>query len=146
MKRLHLHVSVPDTEQAIPFYNTLFGAAPVKVKPGYAKWLIEDPALNFAISSGNGRAGVNHLGIHVDGEEELAEIRGRLNAARVSLHDEGETLCCYARSDKSWLEDPAGLPWEAYRTMEDVEIYRNTPVGGPRPAATADEAAPHCCG
>jgi catechol 2,3-dioxygenase-like lactoylglutathione lyase family enzyme len=138
MKRLHLHVGVADLEEAIRFYSALFGAQPVKRKAGYAKWLVDDPRVNFAISTRPERQGLNHLGIQVDDEPELAEIRERAGKADLSLFDEGETICCYARSDKSWLLDPAGVPWEAYRTMEDADIYENTPIGTTRAAA--------CCG
>jgi catechol 2,3-dioxygenase-like lactoylglutathione lyase family enzyme len=123
MKRLHLHIGVERLEEAIAFYSKLFGAEPVKRKPDYAKWMLEDPYLNLAISTRTSTKGVDHLGIQVDEEGELQEIRQRLAAENLQVSEEGETLCCYARSDKSWVLDPAGVPWEAYRTMEDAEIF-----------------------
>lgn len=123
MKRLHVHVGVEDLAQSIKFYSALFGAKPVKTKPDYAKWLLDSPSVNFAIST-RADAGVNHFGIQVDDETELAEIRARVKAADLAVSDEGETVCCYARSEKSWLHDPAGIPWEAYRTMEDADVFR----------------------
>ena len=123
MKRLHVHVGVENLAESIKFYSTLFGAEPVKTKPDYAKWLLDSPSVNFAIST-RADTGVNHFGIQVDDETELAEIRARVKAADLTVSDEGETVCCYARSEKSWLHDPAGIPWEAYRTMEDAEVFR----------------------
>lgn len=123
MKRLHVHVGVEDLAQSIKFYSALFGAEPVKTKPDYAKWLLDSPSVNFAIST-RADAGVNHFGIQVDDETELAEIRARVKTADLAVSDEGETVCCYARSEKSWLHDPAGIPWEAYRTMEDADVFR----------------------
>lgn len=123
MKRLHVHVNVAHLEPGIRFYSALFGAEPVKVKTDYAKWMLEDPRINFAISTRSSEAGVDHLGIQVDQEEELEEIRARLRQAELSLLDEGKTQCCYAYSDKSWVVDPSGVPWEAYQTMADAHLY-----------------------
>lgn len=123
MKRLHLHVGVKDIDAAVRFYSAVFGAAPVKLKPDYAKWLLADPSLNFAVSTRSGTEGVNHLGIQVDEEGELEEIRGRLKKAELGTFDEGETTCCYSHSDKTWTLDPAGIRWEAYRNMADAEVY-----------------------
>lgn len=133
MKRLHIHVGVEDIGQSIRFYSALFGAEPVKTKPDYAKWLLDDPHVNFAISTRTGDKGVNHLGIQVDDDGELAELRARLKKADMPVTDEGETVCCYARSEKSWVQDPAGIPWEAYRTMEDADIFK------------AEKSASACC-
>lgn len=136
MKRLHIHVGVDNLDEAIRFYSALFGTAPVKARPDYAKWMPEDPPVNFAVSTRAGQSGVNHLGIQVEDEAELEEVRARLETADLSVLDEGETICCYARSDKSWVRDPAGIAWEAYRTMEDTEIHSNSPVPGSRPEAS----------
>lgn len=122
MKRLHIHIGVNNIEDSIRFYTALFNAAPAKVKPDYAKWMLEDPRLNFAISTRT-TTGVDHLGIQVDESHELEALRERLQAADMSTFDEGETVCCYARSDKSWITDPAGVAWEAYNTMEDVQLF-----------------------
>ncbi|HBP90342.1 MAG TPA: ArsI/CadI family heavy metal resistance metalloenzyme [Nitrospirales bacterium] len=123
MKRLHIHIGVEQLEEAIGFYSKLFGAEPVKRKPDYAKWMLEDPPVNLAISTRASTKGVDHLGIQVEEEQELNDIRHRLKAGNLPVSEEGESLCCYAKSDKSWVLDPAGVPWEAYRTMEDAEIF-----------------------
>jgi len=136
MKRLHIHVGVDNIDNAIRFYSALFGATPVKTKPDYAKWMLDDPHVNFAVSTRSGKRGVDHLGIQVDSAEELNTLRAQLSAANLSMHSEGETTCCYARSEKSWVEDPADMAWEAYHTMEDAQMY------GDKPAAAAESA---CC-
>ncbi|MCA9500610.1 MAG: VOC family protein [Nitrospira sp.] len=123
MKRLHIHIGVERLDEAIRFYSKMFGAEPVKRKPDYAKWMLEEPCVNLAISTRTSTKGVDHLGIQVEEEQELDEIRQRLQAGSLPVAEEGETLCCYAKSDKSWVLDPAGVPWEAYRTMEDAEIF-----------------------
>jgi catechol 2,3-dioxygenase-like lactoylglutathione lyase family enzyme len=123
MKRMHIHVGVENLEQSIRFYSALFGAPPKKTKPDYAKWMVDDPRINFAISVRTGKSGVDHLGLQVDDDSELVELRERFRSADLSLFDEGETECCYARSDKSWIEDPSGVAWEAYRTMADAEVF-----------------------
>ncbi|MEX0964450.1 MAG: ArsI/CadI family heavy metal resistance metalloenzyme [Pseudohongiellaceae bacterium] len=123
MRRMHINVGVEDLNKSIKFYTALFGAEPVKTKPDYAKWMLEDPRINFAISSHTGKRGVDHLGLQVDEDGELEELRERLRAADMSLFDEGETVCCYARSEKSWVQDPSGVAWEAFKTMEDVQLF-----------------------
>ena len=126
MKRFHIHVGVEKLEEAIRFYSALFGAAPVKTKPDYAKWMLEDPRVNFAISTRAKMKGVDHLGIQVAEESELNELRSRLERADMKVLEEGTTTCCYAQSDKSWIQDPAGIPWEAYRTMEDAQFFSDS--------------------
>jgi catechol 2,3-dioxygenase-like lactoylglutathione lyase family enzyme len=126
MKRFHIHIGVEKLEEAIRFYSALFGAAPVKTKPDYAKWMLEDPRINFAISTRAKMKGVDHLGIQVEEESELNELRSRLERADMKVLEEGATTCCYARSDKSWIQDPAGIPWEAYRTMEDAQFFSDS--------------------
>ncbi len=116
MKRMHIHVGVDNLEQSIGFYSALFGADPVKTKSDYAKWMLDDPRINFAIST-KVEKGVDHLGLQVDDDSELQVLRKRLKNAELSLFDEGETTCCYARSDKSWVKDPSDIAWEAYKTM-----------------------------
>jgi len=123
MKRFHIHVGVEKLDESIRFYSALFGADPVKIKPDYAKWLLDDPRVNFAISTRAKTNGVDHLGIQVDEESELTELRDRLQAADMAVVEEGETVCCYARSEKSWIQDPTGIPWETYQTMEDAELF-----------------------
>ena len=131
MKRMHIHVGVERLDESIRFYSALFGAEPVKTMDDYAKWMLEDPRVNFAISTRTDRTGVDHLGLQVEHDSELEELRARLRTAEMAVFDEGETLCCYARSDKSWVTDPAGIAWEAYKTMEDVQFF----------AAAADDQA-----
>ena len=126
MKRFHIHIALEKLEEAIRFYSALFGAAPVKTKPDYAKWMLEDPRVNFAISTRAKMKGVDHLGIQVAEESELNELRSRLERADMKVLEEGATTCCYARSDKSWIQDPAGIPWEAYRTMEDAQFFSDS--------------------
>jgi catechol 2,3-dioxygenase-like lactoylglutathione lyase family enzyme len=142
MKRLHLHVSVPDLAQSIQFYETLFGVGPSVVKDDYAKWMLEDPRVNFAISQRARAAGVDHVGIQVDSPSELAELADRLKAAGSETFDQEATTCCYARSDKSWVSDPAGLRWETFFTFGEATTYGEDE---PRAAAPA-EPANACCG
>ena len=148
MKRLHVHVSVGDLDRSIGFYSTLFGAAPSVVKGDYAKWMLEDPRVNFAISSGErGGRGIEHLGIQAEDEAELADVYARLAAADRPVLDEGNTTCCYARSQKSWIADPDGVVWEAFHTTGESTVYGGT-VGleGLVPSAQAATAAPaKCC-
>ena len=146
MKRFHIHVGVQNIDEAIRFYTTLFGAAPIKTKPDYAKWLLDDPRVNFAVSTRVQKTGLDHLGIQVEEEAELTELRDRLKAGAMEVVDEGETVCCYARSEKSWIQDPAGIPWETYRTMEDAEVFSGT-AGAVQSACCTPETKgkPDCC-
>ena len=123
MKRMHLHVSVPDLAQSIQFYETLFGAPPTVVRDDYAKWMLEDPRVNFAISQRGVRAGVDHIGIQVESRAELGELATRLKTAGAQTFDEEATTCCYARSDKSWVTDPAGVHWETFYTFGEAVTY-----------------------
>ncbi|MEQ9022730.1 MAG: ArsI/CadI family heavy metal resistance metalloenzyme [Pseudomonadales bacterium] len=129
MKRMHIHVGVEDLNQSIRFYSALFGAEPAKTRDDYAKWMLDDPRINFAIST-RAKTGLDHLGLQVDEDSELEEMRERLKSADLAVVDEGETVCCYARSDKSWVEDPAGIAWEAYKTMEDVQLFSGNESAG----------------
>jgi len=124
MKRFHVHMAVDDLERSIRFYSTLFAAEPTVVKPDYAKWMLEDPRVNFAISTHNGRpAGLDHLGIQVEDTGELEEVYGRLKKAERPVLEEGMTTCCYARSEKSWIADPVGVAWEAFHTVGESTDY-----------------------
>ena len=135
MKRFHVHVAVPDLQQSIRFYSTMFGAGPSVVKPDYAKWMLDDPRVNFAISQRLGaRAGVDHLGFQVESDGELAEIHGRLAAAGSSVVEERDVSCCYARSDKYWTKDPSGIAWESFHSLGTVPVYGE----GPAPAEACD--------
>lgn len=126
MKRLHIHIAVEDLDKAVRFYSALFDAQPVKQKADYAKWMLDDPHVNFAISSRGAKPGLDHLGIQVDAPQELAKMRENMQRADLALFDEGETTCCYAKSDKSWLRDPGGIAWEAYHTMEDAAFFHES--------------------
>jgi len=123
MKRLHVHVRVGDLEQSIAFYTHLFASEPSVRKPDYAKWRLDDPSVNFAISSGNAARGIEHLGIEVDDGAELAEVYARMEAAEGPLVEEGHTTCCYARSEKSWIGDPSGVAWEIFNSYGESEVY-----------------------
>lgn len=123
MKRLHIHVSVDDLSQSIRFYSALFGREPAKQKSDYAQWMLDDPKVNFAISTRGAEAGIDHLGIQVEDGDELEEMRTRLKKADLATFAEGETICCYARSDKTWVEDPSGIAWETYQTMAEAEFF-----------------------
>ncbi len=146
MKRMHIHVGVESLDQSIKFYSALFGEQPVKTKTDYAKWMLDDPRINFAISTRSGKAGVDHLGLQVDEEGELQELRERLKNADMSVFDQGETVCCYARSDKSWVEDPSGIAWEAYKTMEDVQLFSASASREEKACCTPEtKGQPDCC-
>ena len=126
MKRMHVHIAVDNLDKAIGFYSTLFAAKPNVVKPDYAKWMLEDPRANFAISMRGAKIGLNHLGIQVENEGELAEVYARLNKAGAPVLEEGRTTCCYAKSEKSWIDDPAGIPWETFLTTGESTDYGNS--------------------
>ncbi len=142
MKRLHLHVSVPDLAQSIRFYETLFGAPASVVKDDYAKWMLDDPRVNFAIST-HRAAGLDHVGIQVESAEELSELSGRLKAAGAQTFDEAGATCCYAKSDKSWVSDPAGLRWETFHTLGEATTYGEDHAMA---ALEASQAGSACCG
>lgn len=142
MKRLHVHVGVNDLDRSVAFYSTLFGAEPTVLKGEYAKWMLEDPRVNFAISSGNHAAkGIEHLGIQVESGEELTEVYDRLKAADRPVLEEGATTCCYAKSEKSWIADPDGVVWEAFFTNGEATIYGDSP----ELTALSDNAAENAC-
>jgi len=143
MKRLHVHVGVDGLDRSIRFYSTLFAAEPTVVKTDYAKWMLDDPRVNFAISAGNHAArGIEHLGIQAESAEELSEVYGRLKAADRPVLEEGATTCCYAKSEKSWIADPQGIVWEAFFTNGEATVYGDSPALG---ALSDKAAAPGCC-
>lgn len=123
MKRFHVHVSVPHLTAGIRFYSQLFGTAPSVQKPDYAKWMLDDPRVNFAISARERPPGVDHLGIQAGDEAELREIKARLDRADTPVLEQAGTACCYARSDKYWVTDPAGVAWEAFHTLGEVAMF-----------------------
>lgn len=123
MKRFHAHVSVQDLEQSINFYSALFGIPPARRERDYAKWMLDDPRINFAISASCGETGVNHLGLQTDTREELHEASMRAKAAGAETLDQTDAQCCYARSDKTWVSDPQGVRWEMFFTHGDIAVY-----------------------
>lgn len=152
MTRLHIHVSVDNLEQSTKFYSALFGVEPTKQKPDYAKWMLDDPRINFAISARGAKAGLDHLGIQAEDESEMANLRERIKQADLSTFDEGETTCCYAKSDKTWVQDPSGIAWETYHTMGEAEFFNDAPategaccVPKAKPEASSCEPKSGCC-
>ncbi|MEI7446873.1 MAG: ArsI/CadI family heavy metal resistance metalloenzyme [Burkholderiales bacterium] len=136
MKRFHVHAHVEDLSASIAFYTKLFGAEPTRVEGDYAKWMIEDPRLNFAISTRGETPGIDHLGFQTDSEDELGELKARAEAADMALLDEGATTCCYARSDKHWVTDPQGIAWEHFHTLGDIPVFsEKAPVAAPAEAS-----------
>ena len=131
MKRLHVHVAVDDLAHSIRFYSTLFATQPAVTKPDYAKWMLEDPRVNFAISQRGRQPGLDHLGIQVETPEELTEIYARLKQADRPVLEEGATTCCYAKSEKAWITDPQGLAWETFLTSGESTVYGDTQDLGP---------------
>jgi lactoylglutathione lyase len=123
MKRFHVHAHVEDLPASIAFYSKMFAATPTRVEADYAKWMLDDPRINFAISTRGGKPGVDHLGIQTDTEEELVELKARAEAADMTLLAVGETSCCYARSDKYWVTDPQGIAWEQFHTLRDIPVF-----------------------
>ena len=129
MKRLHVHVGVNDLNQSVRFYSSLFAGEPTVIKDDYAKWMLDDPRVNFAISAGNhAKKGIEHLGIQAESTDELSEVYGRLKAADRPVLEEGQTTCCYAKSEKSWISDPDGVVWEAFLTNGEATVYGDSPA------------------
>lgn len=123
MKRLHVHLRVKDLKESIEFYNTLFHAQPSVTKTDYAKWMLDDPRVNFAISTSKNRTGIEHLGIQTDSLEELETVYAGMEKAKGTIFKEGDTVCCYAQSTKSWIADPQGVEWEAFHTHGESTVY-----------------------
>jgi catechol 2,3-dioxygenase-like lactoylglutathione lyase family enzyme len=143
MKRLHVHVAVDDLANSVSFYSTLFGSEPTMTKDDYAKWMLDDPRVNFAISHGCGsRKGIEHLGIQVESTEELSQVYGRLKSAERPVLEEGRTTCCYAKSEKSWIADPDGVVWEAFFTDGASTDYGHSPELGTLADSLGDD---QCC-
>ncbi len=136
MKRFHVHVHVDDLGRSVGFYSKLFAAEPARLEADYAKWMLDDPPVNFAISTRGEAAGIDHLGIQTDDPAELAAMKARAEAADMALLDEGQTTCCYARSEKHWVTDPSGIAWEHFHTLADIPVFREAPKA---------EAATACC-
>jgi catechol 2,3-dioxygenase-like lactoylglutathione lyase family enzyme len=158
MKRFHVHVHVEDLAKSIAFYSKMFAAEPSRSEVDYAKWMLDDPRINFAISTRGDKTGVDHLGIQADSADELVELKARAESADMALFGEGETSCCYARSDKHWITDPQGVAWEHFHTLADIPMFsepekqesapccapttRGKPIGIPVAAASPKSS---CC-
>jgi len=147
MKRLHVHVSVKDLPASIRFYQTLFGAEPSVTKPDYAKWMLEDPRVNFAISTHRQPVGLSHLGFQVDTDEELQGMRAQLEAADARMAEQTERACCYARSDKYWVTDPTGIAWEAFHTRGNIPVYGEDTAGFDHATSivSVESSGSQCC-
>ena len=143
MKRMHVHVAVADLEQSIGFYSALFATQPTVVKADYAKWMLDDPCVNFAISTRGKQPGLDHLGIQVESKGELNDVYVRLRQAGGAIIEQGETTCCYAKSEKSWIDDPAGIAWETFRTTGESTVYGDG--SGENVARIAHEKQAACC-
>jgi catechol 2,3-dioxygenase-like lactoylglutathione lyase family enzyme len=136
MKRFHVHLHVQDLQASIAFYSRLFSAEPTRIESGYAKWMLEDPRVNFAISTRGNKPGLDHLGFQVDSAEELSEMKAVAQSADMTMLDEGETTCCYARSEKHWITDPQGIAWEHFHTLGDIPVFNE---------AGQSESVAACC-
>ena len=139
MKRLHVNLSVSDLEKSIHFYSSLFASEPTVLKEDYAKWMLDDPRVNFAISTHGSGGGVDHLGIQVEDQDELQQVYSRLKDAGAPIIEEGETTCCYANSEKSWIHDPEGVAWETFLTLGDSPVYGTDQI-------KSKDAKTACCG
>src|SRR5215470_5451769 len=152
MKRIHVHIGVEDLPTAIRFYSALFATEPTVVKPDYAKWMLNDPRVNFAISTRGKRPGLDHLGIQVESKDELGDVYARLRQAGGAIIEQGQTTCCYAKSEKSWIDDPAGISWETFLTTGESTDYGVSVEKGARmahaeaccTAERADKVATEC--
>lgn len=158
MKRFHVHAHVTDLKASVAFYSKLFAAEPARVEADYAKWMLEDPRINFAISTRGNGVGVDHLGFQTDDADELAELKARAKDADMALLDQGETSCCYARSEKHWVTDPQGIAWEQFHTLDDIPVFGEgtresetqasaccAPTTRGEPVGVAVKPASRCC-
>jgi hypothetical protein len=153
MKRFHVHLHVDDLTRSVGFYSKLFAADPARLEGDYAKWMLEDPPVNFAISTRGTQPGIDHLGIQTDDPAELSAMRARAEAADMALLDEGETTCCYARSEKHWVTDPQGIAWEHFHTLSNIPVFNEAVAQAstgsaccaPTEAAVATSAGPATC-
>jgi catechol 2,3-dioxygenase-like lactoylglutathione lyase family enzyme len=151
MKRFHVHVAVDDLDANVRFYSNVFGAPPTVLKPDYAKWMLEDPRVNFAISKQGVKAGVDHLGLQVESEAELTAMREQVATAAIAAFDQPNAECCYARSDKYWITDPQGIAWETFHTLDSVPVYGNarrsesTACCSPVPSGASESSKSNSC-
>lgn len=143
MKRFHVHLHVEDLAASIGFYSKMFNSTPARVESDYAKWMLDDPAVNFAISTRGAKPGIDHLGIQTDNADDLAVMERQAEAAGMTLLDVGETTCCYARSDKYWVTDPQGIAWEQFHTLESIPVFNEreaTPAASKKACCAASSA------
>jgi catechol 2,3-dioxygenase-like lactoylglutathione lyase family enzyme len=148
MKRFHVHVAVDDLDANVRFYSTVFGASPTVLKTDYAKWMLEDPRVNFAISKRGLKTGLDHLGVQVDSDEELAKLREQIGRAEVAALEQKDASCCYARSDKYWTTDPQGIAWETFHTLGDIPVFGENDQRAERDTLACcapSEKAAACC-
>lgn len=153
MKRFHVHLHVDDLTKSVGFYSKLFATEPARIEGDYAKWMLQDPPLNFAISTRGSQPGIDHLGIQTDDTTELDAMKARAEAADMALLDEGETTCCYARSEKHWVTDPQGIAWEYFHTLANIPVFNEAGAQtqtdsvccAPSAAAAAASAEPRSC-
>jgi catechol 2,3-dioxygenase-like lactoylglutathione lyase family enzyme len=143
MKRFHVHMHVADLDSSVRFYSTLFGEQPVVIKADYAKWMLEDPRVNFAITSGASKPQIDHLGLQVESGEDLATIGARLKAAGETVHEQVNATCCYAQGDKGWVNDPDGISWETFHTFGESAVFGSDVM--PRVEIAQTQAAESCC-
>lgn len=141
MKTIHINLKVKELDKSINFYNELFGTQATTVKPDYAKWQLDDPKVNFSISQSSDQEGLNHLGIQADSSDELHEVYDNIERSKGKVMEEGHTVCCYSQSEKSWVEDPQGILWEAFHTYGTSEVNKVEAVAD----AEASCCAPDCC-
>lgn len=153
MKRFHVHIRVDDLKASIAFYERLFSAPPTRLETDYAKWMLDDPRVNFAISTRGGQPGLDHLGFQTDTAEELVQLKDQAQSADMALIDEGQTSCCYAQSDKHWITDPQGIAWEHFHTLGNIPVFHenraaqaSSAVCCAPPTAQAVAATSACCG
>ena len=154
MKRFHVHLHVADLGKSVGFYSRLFASEPARLEGDYAKWMLEDPPVNFAISTRGSQPGIDHLGIQTDDPDDLEAMKARAAAADMAVLDEGETTCCYARSEKHWVTDPQGIAWEHFHTLGNIPVFNEAAAqvttktaccAAVEPAAVAAPAAAACC-
>lgn len=149
MKRLHVHVAVDNLAESIRFYSALFAAEPSVTKPDYAKWMLDDPRVNFAVSRRGAAVGLNHLGIQVESADELAEMHTRLQNLQTDVIEESGAACCYAKSDKYWATDPQGIPWETFHTLDSIPVFGGEEASEAAccapPATASEKEATPCC-
>ena len=145
MKRFHINLSVTDLSKSINFYSSLFGVQPSVEKKDYAKWMLDDPRLNFSISTHGAQSGIDHVGIQAEDKNEFNEIRERLNSVEIQVLDQPDVTCCYAQSSKSWLHDPDGIAWEAFLTHGETTTYNDMTTQASQRVVNGELESSSCC-